>query len=331
MCSKTLTLITAVFLSVYTYSQSILDEFEDVDESSSEVSYDLTEEKVIKHSLSRRIFLITNDNTSFGQGDFITMLIQKKPVVRGLIAKLTGGGSAFKVTKVYSTELFKALVPGLTVEIIRGDDSFYRLKKKEEKAETPESVIQDEEDLFDEDSLLEDDFNDENKVKAEVRSDNLLGFGVAYFNYNGVDGAELQFQLQYGYKLFKDLWFEGNFGYSIIRDYPSVGQGVSNIDTTIYIAQARIKYAFKGPFFTIIMPYLGYQLPLSVDSPGAGEQAADGSQSDTQLASELTAVENLKASEIVLGVTVLRKLVPGWYIRLEAGTDGAAGGLVLEF
>ncbi len=330
MCSKIFITFALLFYSVNCFSQSILDEFEDVEQTSGETTYDLTQEKILKHSLSRRIFIISNENTSFGQGDFITLLIQKKPVVRGLVAKNMASKAAFKVTKVYSTELFRALVPNLSIEVIRGDDSFYRLKKKEEKQEEQQPIIQDEEDLFDEEALLEDEFSEDGKDKSEIRSDNLLGFAVSYANYNGVDGSELQFQAQYGYKLLKDVWFEGIAGYSTIRDYPETGTGVSSIDTSIAIAQFRIKYAIKGPMYTIIMPYFGYQIPFYVDSPGAGEDST-GTQTDTELAAEEAAVEDLKVSEAVYGVTVLRKLVPGWYIRLELGVDNVAGGLNLEF
>jgi hypothetical protein len=74
------------------------------------------------------------------------------------------------------------------------------------------------------------------------------------------------------------------------------------------------------------MPYIGFQI-LDADSPGAGVDAP--STADAQR--ELAAVEEAKDRGIVLGVTALKRLVPGWFIRLEAGTDMMALGLALEF
>ena len=46
---------------------------------------------------------------------------------------------------------------------------------------------------------------------------------------------------------------------------------------------------------------------------------------------EKTNVENLKKSSVIFGATVLKRIVPGWFIRADLGNDILSGGLTLEF
>jgi len=77
---------------------------------------------------------------------------------------------------------------------------------------------------------------------------------------------------------------------------------------------------------TVFLPYIGFQMILA-DSPGAGVDASSQTQADE----EIRKVEELKDRGLVAGVTILKRLVPGWFIKGELGTDLIGAGLALEF
>jgi hypothetical protein len=76
------------------------------------------------------------------------------------------------------------------------------------------------------------------------------------------------------------------------------------------------------------MPYVGYQI-ININSPGAGVE--DGESTPEELDQELRLVDDLKKSSVIFGVTVLKRIVPGWFIRADLGTDILNAGLTLEF
>ena len=73
---------------------------------------------------------------------------------------------------------------------------------------------------------------------------------------------------------------------------------------------------------------MGYQI-LGPSSPGAGEEDPDNP--DIDLEAELNRLEDLKKSSVVFGITVLKRLVPGWFIRGDLGSDILGAGFGLEF
>ncbi len=75
------------------------------------------------------------------------------------------------------------------------------------------------------------------------------------------------------------------------------------------------------------MPYVGYQ-NKTVSSPDAGKGT---NQTEAQNQAELDAIDNLSRSGVVAGVTVLRRLVPGWFVKADLGTDLLGIGFAIEF
>jgi hypothetical protein len=73
------------------------------------------------------------------------------------------------------------------------------------------------------------------------------------------------------------------------------------------------------------MPYIGFQT-YSVSSPDAGKGT-----SASQNEEELTAINDLKKSGAVFGVTLMRRLVPGWFIKTDIGSDVINLGFSIEF
>lgn len=112
-------------------------------------------------------------------------------------------------------------------------------------------------------------------------------------------------------------------GTNTITDFPSTG-----IDTRMVNFTGKIKYTFNAPFYSYIMPYAGYQI-ININSPGAGVD--NGESTAEELEQELLLVDDLKKSSVIFGVTVLKRIVPGWFIRADLGTDILNAGLTLEF
>ncbi len=320
MLSRILIPLFVLILSANCYSQSVIDSFND-STSTDQRTYDLAIETIMNVSESKRIFLITNNQDSYARGDFITILLEQKPIARGLVAKINAQISAVKITKIYSIELFNSLRSSMEVQILRGDDSFYRLKKDEKKEE--EFKIESEEDLFDEATILDSDLNAEDNKKQVIKNDNLISFGlglVSGFDEGQNEAKNQQINFTYSYQIDANIWAEFYYGQHTIKEYPTSG-----IDTAIQNYAIRAKYAIKGPFYTVFMPYIGYQL-IVPNSPAAG------TNEDEDLATlENQRFESLKESKPIAGVTMLKRLVPGWFVKLELGTDIMNAGLALEF
>ncbi len=303
-----------------TFAQSAIDDLSD-DTSFSMPTYDLVTEEIVNMSLTKRIYLLTNKSESYARGDFLTILLDQKPIARGLVAKISGQLSAVKITKIYSMELYKILSKRMKVQVIRGDDSFYR--KTKENLED-ESKIASEDDLYDETTILDEDLQSDSENRKDViKNDNVVSVGVGYvegFDESGNEAKNQQFNATWAYQMDSNIWIEGLFGQHLIKDYPATG-----LDTAVKNYSIRAKYALKGPLYTIFMPYIGFQI-IDATSPGAGSETTS-----TQAQAEEQLVENVKERGVILGVTALKRLVPGWFIRLEAGTDMLALGLALEF
>jgi hypothetical protein len=315
-----------VFSSTVNSQESVVDQFTDDKEST--LAPSLAVETIERISPSNRIFVISNSNTSFDTGDYITLLRNSKLAARALVAKTTDGGLAgIKILKIYSLSEWKRLKKGSQVQIIRGDDSFYRLKsKKSEDLEEDNSVVKSEEDLFDSTTFLEDDLSLEEKSNRIIKQDNVvcLSFGeVEALNNDGSPQGYTQLNISWAYQVEDNIWTEFSYGQNIIQDFPNPG-----LETKLTNMTLRAKYVIQAPFFSYVMPYVGYQIK-GADSPGAGTE--DVNNPGLDLAAELQLIEDTKSSSIIFGITVLKRLVPGWFLRADLGNDIIAVGFGLEF
>lgn len=308
------------------FAQSVVDQLGS--SSATAGGQDLAIEKIEKISQSKRVFVITNSNSSFDRGDFISLLINSKLVARALVAKTTDTGlSGIKIVKIYSLALWKQLREGRDVQILRGDDSYYKLRKETEKKDlADEGVIKSEEDLFDETTLLEDDLSLEEKTNRVIKQDNVVSATVGTVEGIDNDGSSqryTQFNIHWAYQLEDNIWGEFSYGQNVIDDFPNPGLQTKMTNLTI-----RAKYTITAPFFSYIKPYVGYQI-IGASSPGAGQE--DANNPDLDLEAELQRVEDLKKNTVVFGLTVLKRLVPGWFIRADLGSDLVGIGFGLEF
>ena len=277
-------------------------------------------------SRSGKIFILSNGNQMLNKGDFITLILKGKgPLARSVVAKTHEGKAGIKVLKVYSLARWNQIRKGMNVEIIKGDDS--ALFKKSSGAEVaiegePDARINNEEDLFN-DKLINEDLSDFYKDNRLIKPDNIVSVGWDQYIYTKTDngeGAGNQFNFAWAYQFSDNYWVEGLFGRTQIDDFPR-----TSTQTVVANFTGRLKYTFKAPFYSYLMPYIGFQT-YSVSSPEAGQADTD-EESDI----ELSLVNDMETSDIVLGVTFLRRLVPGWFFKLDVGTDITSIGVAIEF
>lgn len=321
---KRIVLLMLTFLINYSsLAQSFVDEF-DEGATTEEVANDLPTEKVEKISASGRIFIITNSSQSFSKGDFISIIKVNRLVTRALVAKDTNGLAGIKILKTYNLDLFKDLRVGDEVKVLRGDDALFKVKKKEE-AET--SKINEEEDLYNEDLISEEDIDlNENKKRA-IKTDNIVSASVGFLDSIDTEQNTVRqtlFNASWAYQFEDNIWGELLYGEGVSKNFPDDGLGTKITNLTV-----RGKYTFAGPMYTYFQPYLGFQI-INADSPGAGQP--DAQKTDpVLLQKEIDLVDALKEKRVVFGVTVLKRLVPGWFIRGDFGNDILNVGFSLEF
>lgn len=335
-----LTILFSLLLSMLivrtAYAQNVLDDIEEEDRletGSTETAPNLVAETIKIIAPSKKIFIITNDNKTFSKGDFISLLLGNKLVCRALVAKTNDDSlSGIKIVKIYNVTLWKQLQSEKEVLVLKGDDSYYSNLEKAPK-ETAEKAgkdlkVQDEDDLFNSTTINDDDLSLEESSKRLIKTDNLVSAGVGMIEGKDVDGSAKKYtQLNgsWGYQLTDNIWGELGLGTNTVTDYPATG-----LDTRMINITTKLKYTFNAPFYSYIMPYVGYQV-IRADSPGAGVDDGSGERTPEQLNDELLAVDDLKKSTVIFGATVLKRIVPGWFIRADLGTDIISGGLTLEF
>lgn len=313
------------------FPQSIIDELDETKKSGLDAPT-LSTEKILKISNSKKIFILSNENNSFNQGDFISFVLEDNLVARALVAKDKGNLSGIKIVKIYSLPLWKLLRKNMQIEIIRGDDSYFtNLKKRKEK--DSEDLLKDDvtvgasDDLYDATSFDDDLTVDEDK-KRFIKPDNLVGATIG--SIEGVDnsGASTrytQYSVMWAYQIASNIFAEAAFGQNVVKDFPSSG-----LDTRVTNITVRGKYTFTAPFDSYIQPYLGYQI-VTASSPGAGEEDTSGTTTQTDLDNEVSLVSEFEKNTIIFGATILKRLVPGWFFRADLGTDIFSAGFSLEF
>lgn len=327
-------LVLSILMTANSFAQNVLDDIEEEDRmesGSTEVAPNLVSETIKVISPSKKIFILSNDNKSFSKGDFISLLLGNKLVCRALVAKTNEDNlSGIKIVKIYNVKLWKQLKIEKEVLVLKGDDSYYSNLEKTPKTpeETRKSLkVQDEEDLFNSTTLNDDDLSLEESSKRLIKTDNLISVGVGLIDGKDSEGATKKFTQvngSWGYQVADNIWGELSLGYNTVNDYPS-----TSLDTTLLNITTKVKYTFEAPFYSYLMPYVGYQI-IKADSPGAGVESEEV-QDPVILADELKKVEDLRKSTVIFGATVLKRIVPGWFIRADIGSDLIYGGLTLEF
>jgi hypothetical protein len=300
----------------------------------------LVNETIKKISPSKKIFIISNENQSFSRGDFISILINNQLVCRALVAKTAESQlSGIKIVKIYNNNLWGQLANNKEVLVLKGDDSYYTNQKtsvasnsEAKKTKDLEEKINSEEDLFNTTVADgEDDMSIEENSKRLIKPDNLLGFNYSLLQSLDNSGSAIRYghvNANWAYQMTDNVWGEVAIGTNTINDYPDA-TGLGGLDTRLLSFNFRLKYTINAPFYSYIMPYAGYQI-VTANSPGAGVDN-DGTTNSTTLQKEIELVDALKKSGPIFGVSILRRIVPGWFVKVDLGSDLIGGGLSLEF
>lgn len=276
---------------------------------------------------SKKIFIITNNNQQLGPGDFISFALDNNLAARAVVAKTHQGQVGVKILKIYSLTQWGRLRRDQEVQIVKGDDSLFSKKVVEEKVdETKTGKIKSEDDLYTGDVVVDDDVGifDENKNR-HIKPDNVVALTGAFYQAAEVEsrGGTVrtnEFGLSWAYQFADNYFIEGLYGRAMLDNYPGDGA-----QTLVNHLTARLKYNIKGPLYTFFMPYVGFHT-YTVSSPKAGETGVQTTDEE-----ELQAIDDLKKSGPVFGVTVLRRLVPGWFIKGDVGSDIINLGFAIEF
>lgn len=275
---------------------------------------------------SKKIFILSNNNQQLTQGDFISLALDNNLAARALVAKTHQGQVGIKIIKIYSLAQWGRLRRDQEVQIIKGDDSTFGKKPVEVVQESPTTKIRNEEDLYTGDVVMEDDLSvfDDNKNR-HIKPDNIVALTGAFYEASEVAsrGGKVrtnEFGISWAFQFSDNFFAEGLYGRALIDNFPGDGsQTLANHMT------ARLKYNFKGPLYTFIMPYLGFHT-YTISSPDAGKTNNDATNQE-----QLDAVDELKKSGPIFGVSVLRRLVPGWFIKADVGSDIMSVGFAIEF
>jgi hypothetical protein len=94
---------------------------------------------------------------------------------------------------------------------------------------------------------------------------------------------------------------------------------------------------FELPFYAFLMPYIGAEKPF-VKAPDAGlllcdttctadDEAADVARANN----ELDLVDKAGEPSVLFGVSFIKRLVPGWSMRVNVDNQLVGAGLLVEF
>ena len=313
-----------LWLSV-AHGQSVVSEY--AQNTNFPVQQRLSEEKILRISNTRRVFIISSANQGFLPGDYITLLHQGRHVARAIVAKQQDSRAGIKIIKIYSPALWGQLKTGLAVKILRGDDSYFINQESSQDKDQDElagevSKIMSEEDLFNSEAFLQEDLAEDRK-KGLFETDNLIAVGVGLVSTidpGGEAAADLHFGYSFARQLASNIWGEFAYGYSNLQGFPDVG-----ITTSLQTFTLRVKYVFAAPFHSFIMPYIGYKFSVAI------APKADPARDEKTPEQQAELLDDVALSGPIVGASVFKRLVPGWFVRMDVGTDFLALGVAVEF
>lgn len=277
-------------------------------------------------SNSKKIFILSNNNQQLGPGDFISLALDNNLAARAVVAKVHQGQVGIKILKIYSLSYWGKLRRNQEVQVVKGDDSLFGKKPIDTKEGEGGGKIKSEDDLYSGDVVVEDESGifDENKNR-HIKPDNVVAVTGAIFDAAEVEsrGGTVrtnEFGISWAYQFSDNYFVEGLYGRALLDNFPGDGT-----QTLVNHLTARLKYNIKGPLYTFFMPYIGFH-SYSVSSPDAGK--TNNSVTNEE---QLVAIDNLKKSGPVFGITAMRRLVPGWFIKADLGSDILNVGFAIEF
>ena len=216
------------------------------------------------------------------------------------------------------------------MQIKKGDDSALFAPPKTKSSDIKEEAkIEGEEDLFNDKSLGDENLEGFYQDNRLIKPDNIVSAAWNQFTFaNDLTGdkeAHNQWNFAWAYQFSDNYWVEGLYGRVQVDGLPD---GASQ--TIINNFTIRAKYTIKAPLYSYFKPYIGFQT-YSVSSPNSGVQKSDSDADRIQAEKETDLINKLQTSQIAFGVTVLRRLVPGWFFKADLGNDITSIGFAIEF
>jgi hypothetical protein len=294
---------------------------------------ELFTEKILLIGSSKTIFILSNDSQKLTKGDFITLILENRLGLRALVAKVKDNRAGIKVLKLYDPDIWSKLSKNTAIQILIGDDSKFKKNKSPE-----ENAKEDKEDLksigLDANDNVDTLFKEEDdgsvrtkeiddKHGRTLETNHIVGFGWGLFNtqtalnqdgtFNEGKSNYNDYNFSYAYQISDNIYLEGMFNYTTMGEFPARG-----LNTSISSLALRAKYVFELPAYFYVMPFLGMRYS-KIKSPDAGVQDISSPVSQLQLNNEIFAVEDAlkKQLEFVGGATLLRRFVPGWYLKAD--------------
>ena len=172
-------------------------------------------------------------------------------------------------------------------------------------------------------TFLNEDLINDQRRKSLIKTDNLVSINIGLISTLDLENdpsSNYLFNFSWGYQLAPNFWGEFSYGFSQINRFPD-----QNLTTALQIFSARIKYTFRVPLVDFIQPYAGYKLSI------ANAPKADINQDDKTPEEQTELLESLEDPGPIIGVTIVKRLVPGWFFKTEVGTDIINLGLSVEF
>jgi len=306
------------------YSQDLIDDISE--QMSVGDSRDMFTETIRIIGRSKRVFILTNTNQMLNKGDFITLVMNERDAVaRAVVGKNHNDLVGIKILKVYSLKRWAMIRKDIDIKILKGDDSWL-FKKIIEKKEVVDdgSKINSEEDLYDDTTFIDKDLDMFGKDNRLIKPDNIVSAAFARYTINNELSGDTEVYNQYSagwaYQFSDNFWVEGQYSRILMSNVPASGAQTLINDLTF-----RLKYTFAAPLYSYFMPYIGYQIHSAL-SPNAGDVG------DAALAEkEEIFVEELNKRQFIAGVTILKRLVPGWFLKADLGIDTFNIGFAIEF
>ncbi len=311
-----------VLFSCSAWSQGLVADF------SKSGNYQGWQEQIKIIAPSRKILILSNKAQILTQGDFITLVYGQSKVIRALVVKTTEDRVGIKVVKIYDEGLWQQSRVGDSFSIIRGDDSYFSKSSKTEKETSVDSFEFREDaeiDLEDEDFIRKQWGGLSDRGKRNFDGNHLLSFGWGTFqslNREGDTATYNQWILNWSYQFKTDYFIETGVSTAPLKKFPAVDLNSQIIQLTL-----TAKMNFKLPAFFFLQPYAGFV--VSKIQHSAGEP--DGVSTPAQLNRELELIEDAERIRPAVGVSLYRRLVPGWLARADLGTNTQSLHLTLEF
>lgn len=317
-------------------AQTIVDELKAVASGDLPLKNQIFPETITTISSNRRIYIVTNSNLKLLMGDFVSFIVDDDLIARALVVKTRDDRSGLKLVKIYNQAKWTSLTTGMTVNLLRGDDSYYlsQLKKERESlvgnstnspSKTNDSTFTQSDLTADESLILGSEFNFEDKKSSQRKldADHLLYFTVGNLNSLGIDGGTdtyIHYRVGWGFQIFNNWFTDLSYGHSSIKKYPAV-----DIDTALNTFTLKFGYIFQLPVHSFLYLYAGVYNSVAV-SPGAGE----GGVSESQARLETEMVRDLEGMGYIGGLSFYKRLVPGWTFKIDADLKNIGAGIMVE-